>query len=195
MSLPALALLVFEASKLTDHSYWQIALDHVKVGSTAAPGSAGQAAIDTGTTIILAPTAAAAAIFALIPGSVPVPLAGGTTTFFAYPCNTAKAHIPKITFGGVDYQINPLDFNFGAVTGAFVENLESNGLAKGLGGLLGSLGGGAGALGGGLCLGGIAGADLQPTENLYVVGDGFLKNWYSIYNYDNGASVSFAKAK
>jgi hypothetical protein len=50
---------------------------------------------------------------------------------------------------------------------------------------------------GGTCLAAIAGADLSPTENLYVVGDSFLKNWYSIYsfnNYNGQPSVSFAAA-
>jgi hypothetical protein len=58
--------------------YWQVPLDGVTVNRIDDPVDQavdkGQAAIDTGTTLILAPLAAAASIFARIPGAVPVPL-------------------------------------------------------------------------------------------------------------------------
>ena len=136
----------------------------------------------TGTTLIIAPTIAAAAIFALIPGSIPIPQ--GAETLFAYPCDTTT--IPAITFAGQSFSINPLDFNFGSVDLELAEMVRSRRLAHELENAAG-----------GLCLAGIAAADLDPTENLYVVGDTFLKSWYSVYNYvDAGGSpsVSFAKA-
>lgn len=59
------------------------------------------------------------------------------------------------------YAINPLDFNFGQLTGDFADLIGSNALSKALDSLP--------LIGGGLCLAGLGGADLDPTENLYVV--------------------------
>ncbi|RMZ15033.1 hypothetical protein D0860_01887 [Hortaea werneckii] len=170
--------------------YWQIPLDGVKVNNFQDPidqlADKGQAAIDTGTTIILAPLAAAATIFARIPGSVPIPLellnGALEPLLFAYPC--AENPNVAITFGGKDFAINSKDFNFGRLTPDFSEFLGNNTLSD----LLNSAS---------YCLASIAAFDIRPQENLYVVGDAFLKNWYSIYSYDgaNGKpSVSFAKA-
>lgn len=67
---------------LISEDYWRVAVDGANVtnpsgllgtgllsgSSGILPGTMGQAAIDTGTTIILAPTVAAAAIFSQIPG-------------------------------------------------------------------------------------------------------------------------------
>ena len=47
------------------------------------------------------------------------------------------------------------------------------------------------------CVAAIVGTDVDPQENLYVVGDAFLKNWYTTFNYvgaNGGPSVSFAAA-
>lgn len=47
------------------------------------------------------------------------------------------------------------------------------------------------------CVAAIVGTDVSQSENMYVVGDAFLKNWYSVFNYENaegGPSVSFAVA-
>ena len=71
---------------VTTKGFWQVALDQVDVNESADPVSAavtkGQAAIDTGTTLLLAPTAAATDIFARIPGAFPIPLVEGSTTLF-----------------------------------------------------------------------------------------------------------------
>lgn len=58
----------FTTVPVTQQTYWQVALDDVTVdGASAGAATPGQAAIDTGTTIILAPTAAAKQIMAQIP--------------------------------------------------------------------------------------------------------------------------------
>lgn len=169
---------------VTKKGYWQVKVDGAVANGHKVLGTAGQAAIDTGTTIILAPTAAATAIFAAI-GGFPVPLASGdlTTTIYAYPCNF-KGTI-SLTFAGKNFKINNKDLSLGSLTASFAELIGSNPLST----LLDDV------MGGGLCAGAIAGADLDPTQNLYVVGDTFLKNWYSIYNYNGAGSVSFAAAK
>lgn len=176
---------------VTKRGYWQVALDSVNVNKkSTGPATKGQAAIDTGTTLIIAPTAAALQIYGAIPGAFPVPLVSGspTQTLFAYPCNTQSDFIPAIQFAGKSFAIASGDFNLGRLTIDF-SNLIGN--SKLLNYLLN-------ALLPPVCLGAIVGADLDPTQNLYVVGDTFLKNWYSIYNYVNAPggkpSVSFAKS-
>lgn len=49
------------------------------------------------------------------------------------------------------------------------------------------------------CVAAIVGTDVAPEENLFVVGDAFLKSWYATFNYvdadaGGGPSVSFAQA-
>ena len=175
---------------VTKRGYWQVALDSVNVnGKSAGATTKGQAAIDTGTTLIVAPTAAALAVYLGIPGAFPVPLVSGspTQTLFAYPCNTAANYIPALQFAGKSFAIAPGDFNFGRLTSGFATQIGNSNLVDAI--LKNRLGP--------LCLGAIVGADLNPTQNLYVFGDTFLKNWYSIFNYINAGgqpSVSFAKS-
>lgn len=58
----------FVTVPVTSQTYWQVALDQVTVnGESAGDDTPGQAAIDTGTTAIVAPTAAAKEIFGQIP--------------------------------------------------------------------------------------------------------------------------------
>ena len=139
---------------VTEIGYWQVALDKVVANGKSATGTAGQAAIDTGTTIVLAPNVATAAIYANIPGSFPTTLGGTSVTIYAYPCSSN----PKVSivFNGHSFAIDPRDFNFGKLTSNFADFAN-------LGSLLSKL------AGGNYCLGAIAGADLDPTENLYVV--------------------------
>lgn len=172
---------------VSSETYWQVPIDNAEVnGVSAGPTTKGQAAIDTGTTVILAPNAAAAAIFAKIPGSVPLPLLSGSPiiTLYAYPCNYAGN--VTLGFAGKQFVINPLDFNFGALTSSFASMIGSNAVTNALDSAVSPL-----------CVAGIAGGDIDPVDNLYVVGDVFIKNWYSIFNYVNAGgkpSVSFAKA-
>lgn len=58
----------FVTVPVTSETYWQVALDDVTVnGKSVGDDAAGQAAIDTGTTAIVAPTAAAKEIMDAIP--------------------------------------------------------------------------------------------------------------------------------
>lgn len=142
--------------------------------SSAVASTSGQAAIDTGTTLIVAPSAAAAAFFATIPGALPLPFVGGLgTTFYTIPCDSAPT--VNLIFGGKAFDVNPLDLNFGKVS-------DATGLPE-----LPFLTSG--------CLAGIIGEDLVPGESLYIVGDTFLKNWYSTYSTEGGSSsVNLARA-
>ncbi len=189
---------------VTQAAYWQIALDSVNVGGI--PGGAytqGQAMIDTGTTLVLAPTAAAYAIFALIPDAFPISGAEyEDQLFFAYPCSMPASYVPAIQFAGVEFGINPLDFNFGVLTSSFARLVGNETLAARLETTRGIAGRGEGV--GGVeddddetCVAAIVGTDVAPEENLYVVGDAFLKNWYTTFSYvdaGGGPGVSFAEA-
>ena len=170
-----------------EQGYWQVALDSVQVNGFSAPFTSGQAAIDTGTTVVLAPTAAAYGIFAFIPGAFPIPLASDSAqTIFAYPCDIAAEWIPAIQFAGTSFVIDPNDFNFGVLTQDFADFVGNETLSDLVLNFVEPM-----------CVAAIIGADIEPTENLYVVWDAFLKNWYSIFNYANAGgqpSVSFAKA-
>ncbi|KAI5369695.1 Putative aspartic peptidase A1 family, aspartic peptidase, active [Septoria linicola] len=172
----------FTPVPVTSQTYWQVAIDGATVGKNAAlPTTNGQAAIDTGTTLVIAPTAAALSIFAQIPGSVPIPL-GGTILGFAYPC-ASKPQV-NLKFAGKNFAINDLDFNFGTLSDDL--GLGNNTLSSLLGPITNAY-----------CLAGIAGADLNPPEQFWVVGDVFIKNWYSTFQYVNSktAFVNFAKSK
>lgn len=98
---------------VTSKGYWQIALHGSDVGG-AKVGSAGQAAIDTGTTLIIAPPAVAKAIYAKIPGAKPAPSQGDG--FYSFPCSTNPKPAVSLNFGGQLYGIDPLDFDLGPET-------------------------------------------------------------------------------
>lgn len=67
----------FTTVPVTSETYWQVALDNVTVdGTIAGSDTAGQAAIDTGTTVVLAPTTAAKEIMKQIPGTFGFSLEG-----------------------------------------------------------------------------------------------------------------------
>ncbi|ETS75160.1 hypothetical protein PFICI_13644 [Pestalotiopsis fici W106-1] len=168
----------FVTVPVSSQTYWQVDLDGVKVGGTTVANSKGQAAIDTGTTILLAPTAAAAAVFAEIKGSFGLTLEG--QKIYLYPCNTAN--IPSITFAGVDLAINPLDFKLGSLgLGVDVDDLTLGNadLAAEIRQKASELAPEAG----GYCIAGFSGGDLTGIDDLYIVGDTFIKNWYSVFSY------------
>lgn len=181
--------------------YWQIPLSSVTVSSTPIPStdssSSSSAIIDTGTTLILAPVAAASAIFALIPGSFAIPFAGySEQVFWAYPCGLAEGEVPVFRFGsgGRGFGIAVEDFNFGALTGEFLRLVGGNATRKQVA---------RDAAEDDFCVAAIVGTDVSPEGNVYVIGDAFLKSWYATFSYGDpdpdpqggeGPSVSFAEA-
>lgn len=93
-----------------------------------------------------------------------------------YPCNTSDSYVPSITFAGTDFQINPLDFNIGPLEEEDIDMLVlgDKSLAAEVSAKL-SLED--------FCIAGFMGGDISTTENLYVVGDTFIKNWYTVMSY------------
>lgn len=96
-----------------------------------------------------------------------------------FPCNTSSDYIPVIEFAGESFAINPLDFNLGAVESEDIEMLSlgnaeivEQAAALNITGALADY-----------CIAGFMGGDISETENLYVVGDTFIKNWYTVFSY------------
>ncbi|TFK89318.1 acid protease [Polyporus arcularius HHB13444] len=147
-------------------TFWMLELTGVTVGgkSVSVPtGASALSAIDTGTTLIGGPSDAVQAIYNQIDGAQP--LGGQMQGFYAFPCSTKVAI--SMAFGGKLWPISDADMNLGTVSP-------------------------------GLCLGGIF--DLSLGSNVgtgggnpvWVVGDTFLKNVYSVFRA-NPPSVGFAQ--
>ncbi|KAA1471763.1 acid protease [Dentipellis sp. KUC8613] len=69
----------------------------------------------------------------------------------------------SLSFNGKHFAINPYDFNLGRTSSQSMD-----------------------------CVGGILGLDNGFASNLAIIGDEFLKSWYSTYDYANGVRVGFS---
>lgn len=96
-----------------------------------------------------------------------------------FPCNTTDDYIPAIEFAGETFQINTLDFNLGPLV---TEDIVM--LALGNQTLVNEINASAAGSLDNMCLAGFAGLDIYTDENLYIVGDTFIKNWYTVFSYD-----------
>lgn len=150
-------------------SYWLLNVNSLSVqGKTVSVGSSSLAAIDTGTTLIAAPSAVTTDIWAAVPGSIA--LTGEYAGLYAFPCSTSVT--VTISFGGSAWTIDPADMNIGSVSSS-VSGTTSEMCAGGIFDIGTSIG---------------SGSDV-PT---WVVGDTFLKNVYSVFRADP-AAVGFAQ--
>jgi len=82
-----------------------------------------------------------------------------------YTFPCAARPIVSFVFGLQSYDIELRDFNLGRTTSAGLD-----------------------------CVGGILAMGNDFPANLAIIGDEFLKSWYSIYDYDNGSRIGFAKS-
>lgn len=172
---------------------WLVALDGITIaGASAGPTIKGQAAVDTGTSFVVVPLPALTAIFALIPGSIAIPLSGlgaSGSQLYAYRCNTPATYIPSITMSGKAFPIPLQDFNLGFLTTGFVTALATKiGASE------------AEVSARELCVAGVIGLESNVNPDLFVLGDVFLKGWYSVFGYGRGwpgvrggATVGFAQ--
>lgn len=150
-------------------SYWLLNVNSLSVqGNTVSVGSSSLAAIDTGTTLIAAPSTVAAAIWAQVPGSEA--LTGEYAGLYAFPCTTDVT--VTISFGGSTWTINPADMNLGSIS-----TTTSAATTQ-------------------MCAGGIfdIGTSVGSGSNVptWIIGDTFLKNVYSVFRA-NPAAVGFAQ--
>ncbi|KAI7943827.1 hypothetical protein MJO28_011355 [Puccinia striiformis f. sp. tritici] len=128
--------------------FWEGAMDTVKVGGkTILTGRTG--ILDTGTTLMVLPAKDAATLHSNIPGASSDNKGG-----FRIPCtNTVKI---SLSFGGVEFEINPVDLTFQPVG----RNLQ------------------------GQCISGISSGTIGgPTQ--WLIGDVFLKNVYFATDFTN----------
>ncbi|KAL8292281.1 hypothetical protein RQP46_001747 [Phenoliferia psychrophenolica] len=149
----------FRTTPVTSQTYWQVAANPFVVNGTPVGAGYG-AAIDTGTTLIYVPTVVASALYAAIPGASADQsdsLEGGSGTY-QYPCDFAGTI--ALQFAGAEgtFGIDLADFNIGKASS-----------------------------GSNMCIGGIIGMDFQDAagQNIAIVGDEFLKSWYSTFNYNS----------
>ncbi|EJD41539.1 acid protease [Auricularia subglabra TFB-10046 SS5] len=85
--------------------------------------------------------------------------------YYAAPCSTLSSTTVKLMFSGQPFTISPVDFNLGRLSA-----------------------------GSSYCAAGILGLGGDFPDNLVIVGDEFLKTWYSTYDYSNGARVGLSLA-
>jgi len=153
-------------SPISGGSFWLQTVTDVIVDGTSVSlpgGDLNIAAIDTGTSLIGAPTAAVNAIWAAVPGSVP--LSGQQAGFFAFPCSTQLSI--AISFGGPAWPIRVADLNLGTV-----------GSGRCLGAIFD------------ITLGtNVPAGSANPA---WIIGDTFLKNVYSVFRASPPA-VGFAQ--
>ncbi|KAH9948632.1 aspartic peptidase A1 [Amylocystis lapponica] len=150
----------------TAQTFWMLSVTAATVQGksvTVPTGNDALAAIDTGTTLIGAPTAAAQAIYGAIPGSAA--LKGQYEGFFSFPCSTDISL--TLSFGGQAWPVSSADMNLGTL-----------GSGQCMGGVfdldLGSS---------------VTSGNGNPS---WVVGDTFLKNVYSVFRA-SPAAVGFAQ--
>ncbi|TDL16982.1 acid protease [Rickenella mellea] len=95
-------------NNVNTQGFWEGAMDAVTVGGQDLGLSGRTAILDTGTTLIIAPAADAAAVHAAIPGSASDGQGG-----FTIPCTTSTQ--VALSFGGQSFAIDPRDMVFAPV--------------------------------------------------------------------------------
>ncbi|KAH0828119.1 aspartic peptidase domain-containing protein [Lanmaoa asiatica] len=152
----------------TTPSYWlqQVKSVTVQGKSITVSSSNGLAAIDTGTTLIGAPSTVTQEFWASVPGSVA--LGQQNQGLYAFPCSTSIS--VSLSFGGTNWAISPADMNLGEVP---VGTGSTSMCAGGLFDIGNTVGNGQGL----------------PA---WIVGDTFLKNVYSVFQA-NPPAVGFAQ--
>jgi hypothetical protein len=171
--------------------YWRVGIDGVKVGDLAV-NLPGDAIIDTGTTAVVMSTQYAVPLNEAM-GGIPVPLESGGSlqlTAYAIPCRPT-APISFI-FAGTPLLLSPKDISLGFITLPIAKLLNHAPLIKKLEHQQRR------QITEPLCISAILQADLGPTMNppvasFNIIGDSFLKNWYSCFSYEGFGSVQFAK--
>jgi len=148
----------FTQVPVTVQGYWQVALQSAVVNGKTISGTAAGAAIDSGTTLIIAPTSAAYNIYSNVPGAVS--FGNGQ---YGFPCN--KVPTISLTFAGKAFPIAPADLNIGYA-------FTSGGTQY--------------------CFGAITGSNVNSPNPIYVVGDTFLKSYYTQFNMQSPPYVAFA---
>ncbi|KAH8103902.1 Asp-domain-containing protein [Cristinia sonorae] len=116
-------------TQVTEQGFWQVAIEAVSVSSITIVQSQA-AVIDTGTTVIIAPTSSADQVYAAIPSSRK--LGNG---FYAIPCSSLPTI--SLTFSGKPFKVSPALLNLGPLSVEGTANSEG-GVPECFGGIVGS---------------------------------------------------------
>ncbi|KAJ3489125.1 hypothetical protein NLI96_g2352 [Meripilus lineatus] len=148
---------------VVSRTYWTISMDGLStgLGVNSTLPTKLVAVIDTGTSLIYLPKDIASDFYQMIPGAKDATADFGEG-FYTYPCSSPLAI--SLSFSGKPFSINMEDFNLGRVD----EDSEDDN-----------------------CVGGILGLGEGFDPELAIIGDEFLKSWYSVYDYAGG-KVGFA---
>ncbi|KAI5481256.1 hypothetical protein MNV49_004876 [Pseudohyphozyma bogoriensis] len=154
--------------------YWMIPLQGLSAQGSDLSVTADAVAIDTGTSLIGAPTTACQAVYEQLGGQA-ISLSG-SSGYYSYPCST-NVNV-TMTFGGVQYSIPSDNFNSGYVTssgseclGALFEYDTTESVSSGSGSGY---------------------ASSTSTTPTWIVGDSFLNGVYSAFRFSPTASIGFA---
>ncbi|KZV92706.1 acid protease [Exidia glandulosa HHB12029] len=85
--------------------------------------------------------------------------------YYTAPCDTFSRLSVALVFNGSPFNINMVDFNLGRI-----------------------------APGSSTCVAGLLGLGNSFPDNLAIIGDEFLKSWYSTYDYSKGSRVGFSRS-
>ncbi|OJT08989.1 Aspartic protease [Trametes pubescens] len=127
----------------------------------AIPENATTATLDTGSSYVRGPQYYVDAIFKDVPGAIPTDNADGSNGFgYIIPCDT-KLNI-SFVFGGQQYPVHPIDM--------VTVNTAPNGTFY--------------------CTGAISHGDASDGSNDWIVGDTFLRNVYSLFDFGSDTNPS-----
>ncbi|KAK4519931.1 uncharacterized protein ATC70_010175 [Mucor velutinosus] len=149
---------------VTVKKYWQVDMTGVEVGGTNVLASTMPAIVDTGTTLIIVPSAVSQAIHEAIPGAEYDPMYG-----WRMPCAFAEDSSTEsinIKLGDQDFPLYLRD-----LVRAKTSPPSSSGKD-------------------GLCYSGVA----EANTPLIILGDTFLRSYYSVYDFGN-ARIGLARTK
>ncbi|KAI0085144.1 aspartic peptidase domain-containing protein [Irpex rosettiformis] len=146
---------------LTTRTYWTINMDGITSNKLETTPTNLTAAIDSGTSLMLVPDTVAKQFYGMIPGSKDASMERGEG-FYTYPCSSPITI--SLSFSGKPFSMRTDDFNIGKLSEESTD-----------------------------CVGGIVGVDPSSgfPSNLAIVGDVFLKSWYTTFDY-GGNRVGFA---
>lgn len=154
---------------VTVKAFWQIALDGIVLNGHIVSGTAMDAAVDSGSNIIVLPPAVATTFFSEIPGSTVI-----EEGIWAIPCNTTLDVRVKIAGRTFPLKVEDLSLGYAdaagamCVVGAFgidAQNANSKGTYP------------------------------SGKPDVIILGLPFMKSVYSIFDYSGGGRVGFANLK
>ncbi|KAJ6475306.1 aspartic peptidase domain-containing protein [Mycena vitilis] len=150
---------------VSKQTYWSVLMDAVSVNQEKLPTQI-NGIIDTGTTLIYVPDAMCFEIYKMIPGSKPAAAQFGSGTVFSEPKFYTYPCSTKLaiafSFNGRSFSIDMRDFNLGLSAEDSTD-----------------------------CVGGILPLRDFPS-NIAIIGDEFLKSWYTTFDYSDGGKVGFS---